>query len=284
MNNNMRMNEVTPEIKKRPTIQNTSFRSTKRCLELLIGQLWRGFGVVMGDHETQAEASPFPSTNTDIEGLHATEMSRRATLRAIEFFSGIGGYHAATQVAGLPIRVISAFDINSDANKVYNFNFGRGQGQTSPAHTFANSHSSSASSDHASPSVPTIGKHASSTLNSPISVERVADVRASITKPTASAREYSTSFTIPITTKASTESIENLSLANLDGASDNWMMSPPCQPFTRAGARRDHTDNRTRPFLHLLDTLQRMVSSAVVVLGCLERLKGLFNGSLVWTL
>jgi site-specific DNA-cytosine methylase len=49
-------------------------------------------------------------------------MSRR--FRAVEFFSGIGGYHAALRLAELPVSVVAAFDINTHANAVYNFNFG----------------------------------------------------------------------------------------------------------------------------------------------------------------
>jgi hypothetical protein len=36
---------------------------------------------------------------------------------------------------------------------------------------------------------------------------------------------------------------------------DVWMMSPPCQPFTRGGARRDHADTRTGPFINLMRIL-----------------------------
>lgn len=37
--------------------------------------------------------------------------------------------------------------------------------------------------------------------------------------------------------------------------SDMFLMSPPCQPFTRQGHRADDKDNRTDSFLHLLDIL-----------------------------
>jgi tRNA (cytosine38-C5)-methyltransferase len=33
------------------------------------------------------------------------------------------------------------------------------------------------------------------------------------------------------------------------------LMSPPCQPFTRVGKKRDNEDIRTKSFLHLLDLL-----------------------------
>ena len=53
-------------------------------------------------------------------------------------------------------------------------------------------------------------------------------------------------------------------VANLEGmpadafrelAADLWWMSPPCQPFTRRGRRRDAEDPRARSFLRLLDIL-----------------------------
>lgn len=36
------------------------------------------------------------------------------------------------------------------------------------------------------------------------------------------------------------------------------MLSPPCQPYTRRGARRDAEDPRASSFLHLISLLQRM--------------------------
>lgn len=36
---------------------------------------------------------------------------------------------------------------------------------------------------------------------------------------------------------------------------DLWWMSPPCQPFTVRGARRDLDDRRCQPLLHVLDLL-----------------------------
>lgn len=36
---------------------------------------------------------------------------------------------------------------------------------------------------------------------------------------------------------------------------DVFLMSPPCQPFTRQGHRTDDKDNRTRSFIHLLQIL-----------------------------
>ena len=35
-------------------------------------------------------------------------------------------------------------------------------------------------------------------------------------------------------------------------------MSPPCQPFTRVGLKKDNADARTDAFLALLDKLERL--------------------------
>ena len=39
---------------------------------------------------------------------------------------------------------------------------------------------------------------------------------------------------------------------------DMFVMSPPCQPFTRQGHRADDKDNRTSSFIHLLDILSQL--------------------------
>lgn len=54
------------------------------------------------------------------------------------------------------------------------------------------------------------------------------------------------------------------------------MMSPPCQPFTRGGAKRDHADTRTMPLLHLMTLLSQMEDPPAYFL--LENVKG-FEGS-----
>jgi tRNA (cytosine38-C5)-methyltransferase len=44
--------------------------------------------------------------------------------------------------------------------------------------------------------------------------------------------------------------------ARLDKFNSNlWLMSPPCQPFTRQGSQRDKADARAESFLRMLDLL-----------------------------
>ncbi len=41
-------------------------------------------------------------------------------------------------------------------------------------------------------------------------------------------------------------------------ATEAWLMSPPCQPFTRGGLKQDDKDNRSTGFLYLLNILEQM--------------------------
>ncbi|MBM4355226.1 MAG: DNA methyltransferase [Deltaproteobacteria bacterium] len=43
----------------------------------------------------------------------------------------------------------------------------------------------------------------------------------------------------------------------IDCGADGWLLSPPCQPFTRKGKGLDDADPRTLPLLHLIDLLPR---------------------------
>lgn len=118
-----------------------------------------------------------------------------APLKALEFFSGIGGLRlgldaairAIEKTAGreICIEIAAAYDISTTANKVYEYNF----------------------------------------RESPKCV-----------------------------------SIEHLSLRQVDGVADIWLLSPPCQPYTRGGKKLDTRDGRARGFLCLLDLLERCTS------------------------
>lgn len=55
---------------------------------------------------------------------------------------------------------------------------------------------------------------------------------------------------------------------------DAWWMSPPCQPFTVRGARRDVEDRRAESFLHLLGILEEHAPDTLFV----ENVPG-FEGS-----
>eukprot|EP00397_Hematodinium_sp_SG-2012_P044278 GEMP01049418.1.p1 GENE.GEMP01049418.1~~GEMP01049418.1.p1 ORF type:complete len:370 (+),score=75.87 GEMP01049418.1:114-1223(+) len=104
--------------------------------------------------------------------------AEKASLRCVEFFAGIGGLHAAADVARAPIEVVRAFEISDQCRKAYRANF-------------------STVCDHK-----TIER---------LSVDEVSCFDAQV-----------------------------------------WLLSPPCQPFTRSGKYQDSQDPRTLPFLKLI--------------------------------
>uniref|UniRef100_A0A6V3MSV9 DNA (cytosine-5-)-methyltransferase n=2 Tax=Lotharella globosa TaxID=91324 RepID=A0A6V3MSV9_9EUKA len=55
--------------------------------------------------------------------------------------------------------------------------------------------------------------------------------------------------------RPSCSSIENLKKRQLDKKARFWLLSPPCQPYTRAGKQEDINDPRSRSFLNLLEVL-----------------------------
>ncbi|CDJ51901.1 DNA methyltransferase 2, putative [Eimeria brunetti] len=75
-------------------------------------------------------------------------------------------------------------------------------------------------------------------------------------------------------------SIEHLSLQQVDGKADLWLLSPPCQPYTRGGKKLDSKDGRARGFLHLLQLLGSCCSPPQFLF--LENVRG-FEGSETWT-
>ncbi|KAK6588751.1 DNA (cytosine)-methyltransferase domain-containing [Cryptosporidium xiaoi] len=50
------------------------------------------------------------------------------------------------------------------------------------------------------------------------------------------------------------KNIESLTINDIP-KSDIWLISPPCQPFTNGGSNRDSNDNRTKPFLRLIELM-----------------------------
>ena len=57
-----------------------------------------------------------------------------------------------------------------------------------------------------------------------------------------------------------TQDIRSLTAAQLDArAAWLWLLSPPCQPYTRLGKRRDHEDPRAAALLHLISLLPKLL-------------------------
>lgn len=74
-------------------------------------------------------------------------------------------------------------------------------------------------------------------------------------------------------TKLLQKNIEGLTVKDLDGLSpDVFLMSPPCQPFTRVGHQGASKDPRVRSFLHILELLPQLSRSPNYIL--MENVKG----------
>ncbi|EGF84364.1 hypothetical protein BATDEDRAFT_29368 [Batrachochytrium dendrobatidis JAM81] len=106
-------------------------------------------------------------------------------IKVLEFYSGIGGFHAALSKTHIAFQVLQAFDMNINANLVY---------QTTH---------------------PTV----------PVSVRNIG-------------------FLSPI---------------DLDAfQADMFLLSPPCQPYSRKGSRKGINDSRADSFVQLLDSIKKM--------------------------
>jgi site-specific DNA-cytosine methylase len=69
--------------------------------------------------------------------------------------------------------------------------------------------------------------------------------------------------------------IDSIGVADLERwRADLWWLSPPCQPFTRRGLRRDDADPRSASLLHVIELIDRVPPPALA----LENVPG-FAGS-----
>ncbi|CAB5376483.1 uncharacterized protein OCT59_021733 [Rhizophagus irregularis] len=68
-------------------------------------------------------------------------------------------------------------------------------------------------------------------------------------------------------------SIESLPISYYDSFNANiWLMSPPCQPYTRMGLHQGSSDPRAKSFLYLIDMLSKMSFPPTYIL--IENVKG----------
>ncbi|XP_065844564.1 tRNA (cytosine(38)-C(5))-methyltransferase-like [Oscarella lobularis] len=75
------------------------------------------------------------------------------------------------------------------------------------------------------------------------------------------------------TTRLLQRNIESLTVEEVDKLNaDMFLMSPPCQPFTRVGLKGDTLDKRTRSFLYILDLIQKLEKKPSCLL--IENVKG----------
>ncbi|XP_057539241.1 tRNA (cytosine(38)-C(5))-methyltransferase 2 [Amaranthus tricolor] len=105
-------------------------------------------------------------------------------LKALEFYSGIGGMRYSLMRAGVNAQIVEAFEINDVANDVYQHNFGHRPFQGN---------------------------------------------------------------------------IQSLTAADLNKyQADAWLLSPPCQPYTRQGLQKDSSDARSFSFLNILELIPQL--------------------------
>jgi site-specific DNA-cytosine methylase len=89
---------------------------------------------------------------------------------------------------------------------------------------------------------------------------------------------YRRNFPHPAPHRTRARTLDSISARELAGyEADLWWLSPPCQPFTRRGLRRDEADPRARSLLALLDRLDELGPEAPRHLA-LENVPG-FAGS-----
>ena len=115
----------------------------------------------------------------------ADHASATAELQVVEFFSGIGGLHYALRRAGVPHRVVRAYDVDVAAMSTYRHNMPQ-------------------------------------TSTSTIDLLR----------------------------------LKGEELRAACGRNDVWLLSPPCQPYTRQGLQLAANDGRASALEHLLDMIE----------------------------
>lgn len=85
---------------------------------------------------------------------------------------------------------------------------------------------------------------------------------------------YSRNFHLKVN-DLSIETIECKDLESLNA--DIWLLSPPCQPYTRQGLKKDTEDPRAKGLLHLLELLTKMDNIPKYIL--LENVVGFENSN-----
>ncbi len=88
-----------------------------------------------------------------------------------------------------------------------------------------------------------------------VATSGLADVVAAVDIHRKAIETYRLNFPHPAIV-ATLESLSSRTLEHWDA--DLWWLSPPCQPFTRRGKRRDASDRRTLSFLAILDRLREV--------------------------
>ena len=100
-----------------------------------------------------------------------------------------------------------------------------------------------------------------------VAARNLAEIEAAFDINQSAMQIYRANFNSP----TQVQEIASLSDQQLSGFKDClWWMSPPCQPFTRRGLRKDIEDDRTKPLLRLIAAIEK-IRPIHVVLGKRDR-------------
>ena len=183
-------------------------------------------------------------------------------LRVIEWYSGIGGMaaglqrwaqdgerqaatrHQARRPSSLvrprpQHRVVRAYDINAEANRVYAANWHNRDDGGGDDGDGGNDDGDDTDTSRTSGSRTRTGDD--SRANTPC---------GDSPPPRPPPR--------PRGCAPTTRSIEHVTARELEGAADVWTLSPPCQPFTRGGREADDEDPRSRSLISLMRILEEL--------------------------
>ncbi|CBZ54130.1 putative DNA methyltransferase 2 [Neospora caninum Liverpool] len=224
----------------------------------------------------EAESRAPGDARVPMEKRNGDRDSRAVDWQVFEFFSGIGGLHAGwdraveifncassafASAVVLQAPVCRAYDVNATANQVYVHNFGLSPQHLSLEHLPA----SLLGAEREGGSVPSSAAK-TATAREAMDAMRLdaVDETKEVKKANASTRR--TGKPTPA------RDYEQRQKPKPKKEADVWLLSPPCQPYTRGGKREDLHDPRARGLLNLLDCLERLADPPKLLF--LENVRG----------
>uniref|UniRef100_A0A0G4FW83 DNA (cytosine-5-)-methyltransferase n=1 Tax=Chromera velia CCMP2878 TaxID=1169474 RepID=A0A0G4FW83_9ALVE len=173
-------------------------------------------------------------------------MTQTVEFRCAEFFSGIGGFRLALERAAELVSLVLSSDSASTSNS-----------------------SAAAQKDEKQKEEGEGKKEPESETRRPVEVKTT--IVAAFDINVHANKTYALNFK----EQPRTKSIENLKSEDLSRLkAEVWVMSPPCQPYTRGGKQRDVEDARAKGLLRLIELLGEMKRASLPRLLLLENVRG----------